>query len=161
MFFFQINPTSLYLKEAYGSALEFPDSSGNFDLEHHADSTAFIVSHHSSPPVSVSSTSAAAASSLQPSVAVTPQATSNQRLAVTPRQRVLASVRITQAELGPDGKPSNVNVRGSTVYINLYKEEQACIPYLTRRAREEIGDVTLILVNNSGNEFVDQDGTRG
>ena len=48
-----------------------------------------------------------------------------------------------------------------TAHVNIYTEEQACVPYIIERVKEEMTDENLVLTNGSGLVLYDQEGTRG
>ena len=77
-------------------------------------------------------------------------------------QRVLATVRVTSADtMLYTGKPSNIHRYNLTVHVNIYREEDATIPYILEKVMESMDEENLVLVGPNGLILYDQEGTRG
>jgi len=143
----------LYLKEAYGDCVEFSDNDGKFDLNEYQDQHNFDVmgtrlNNFRTPPLPTSQiASSSSVSSSQ----------SSRRSSVPP----LAKVKVTRADIGPNGKPSNIHLHNLHVHINIYSEADACIAYIQEKVRDEMIDPSLTLVGTSGLTYHDNDGTKG
>ena len=91
-----MNHETLYLKEAFGPSIEFPNEAGVFQLDAFPDLTAFIVL--SEEPCVV-----------QAKFASTPNtSTITTRASRNLSRRVFACVKIIRADLDNSGKPSNL-----------------------------------------------------
>lgn len=73
----------------------------------------------------------------------------------------LAKVKVIRADIGSNGKPSNIRLHNLLVQINIYSETDACISYVQEKVREEMVDPSLTLVGTSGLKYHDNDGTKG
>ena len=73
----------------------------------------------------------------------------------------LATLKVIRANLGSNGKPTNMDYHNLTVHINLYVEEEACITNIQLKVREEMADNKLVIVGANGLVIFDQEGTRG
>ena len=77
-------------------------------------------------------------------------------------RRVLATVRVIRADIMLDtGKPSNIHRYNLTVHVNIYREEDATIPYILEKVMESMDEENLVLVGPNGLILYDQEGTRG
>ena len=59
------------------------------------------------------------------------------------------------------GKPSNIHCCNLTVHVNIYREEDATIPYILEKVMESTDEENLALVRPNGLILYDQEGTRG
>lgn len=102
---------------------------------------------------------------INPILPLTPTIQSSQPQTSQPhpnhRQQSLATVKIVRAELGINGKPTNMHVYNKILHINIWKEEDACVFFIQSKVREELRNDNLVLVGSSGLALTDQDGTRG
>ena len=65
--------------------------------------------------------------------------------------RVLATVCIIRADILLDtGKPSNINCYNLTVHVNIYREEDATIPYILEKVMQSMDEEDLVLVGPNG-----------
>ena len=145
------------MKEAFGPALEFANNSGEFQFESYPANTIFNLA-----------TGNEASQSVAPSSVSTPQSSqstsrSNSNTPILRNQRrVLASVRVVRADIDSStGRPQNMQLHNHTVHISIYSEEQACVPYIESRIREEMLVDDLVIVGPNGLTIYDQEGTRG
>ena len=76
-------------------------------------------------------------------------------------RRALTVVKVVKADVGNNGKPTNMHAHNMSVYINIYNEEQATVSHILQKIREEMGNDDLILVGPNGLIYHDQEGTRG
>ena len=138
----------MYLQN--GNSLEFPDQDGNFlSLENeYGDGTYFKVISSNPSPEPVQATSS------QPN-RNEPQTSFQQR------RKSLCAIKIVRADVGSNGKPSNVLSHNHTVHLNIYSEDEANVATITNKIHEEMNDDSLVLVNSNCLEFLDQEGTRG
>ena len=58
------------------------------------------------------------------------------------------------------GKPSNIHCCNLTVHVNIYREEDATIPYILEKVMESMDEENLVLVGPNGLILYDQEGTR-
>ncbi|XP_066926820.1 uncharacterized protein [Clytia hemisphaerica] len=163
---FQITDTTgIFLK--HGSNAEFTNDHANFDLGDYADKTIFNVCISGVPQASQSQPQPSSSTDVTSS---TPATNSAQQS--TPRQppsslqriarKPLATVKVVRADVGENGKPTNVHFHNLSVHVNLYSEEQANIPFILGKVNEEINDdYDLVLVGANGLSYYDQEGTRG
>ena len=153
-----MNHETLYLKEAFGPSIEFPNEAGVFQLDAFPDLTAFMVLSEEPLVVqaNVTSTSNASAIASIPNASkITTRASRNLS------RRALACVKIVRADLDNKGKASNLRLHNHTVHVNIYSEEQACVTNLLHKIRKEMVEEDLVVVESSGLVIYDQDGTRG
>ena len=57
---------------------------------------------------------------------------------------LIAALKIVRADLGSNGKPTNMNYHNLTAHINLYIEEEACVLNIQLKVREEMTDNKLV-----------------
>ena len=57
---------------------------------------------------------------------------------------LIAALKVVWADLGSNGKPTNVNYHNLTAHINLYMEEEACVLNMQLKVREEMTDNKLV-----------------
>ena len=77
-------------------------------------------------------------------------------------RHVLVTVRVIRADIMLDtGKPSNIHRYNLTVHVNIYREEDATIPYILEKVMESMDEENLVLVGPNGLILYDQEGTRG
>ena len=133
---------------------EFPNEAGTFSLEDYADRSVFHVSGNEDrtlAPISVPAIEA-------PPMATPPVSQASSRSF----RRVLATVRVIRADIMLDtGKPSNIHHYNLTVHANIYREEDATIPYILEKVMESMDEENLVLVGPNGLILYDQEGTRG
>ena len=133
---------------------EFPNEAGTFSLEDYADRSVFHVSGNEDrtlAPISVPAIET-------PPMATPPVSQASSRSS----QRVLATVRVTSADtMLYTGKPSNIHRYNLTVHVNIYREEDATIPYILEKVMESMDEENLVLVGPNGLILYDQEGTRG
>ena len=133
---------------------EFPNEAGTFSLEDYADRSVFHVNGNEDrtlAPISV------------PAIETPPMATPPVSQASSRSfRRVLATVRVIRADIMLDtGKPSNIHRYNLTVHVNIYREEDATIPYILEKVMESMDEENLVLVGPNGLILYDQEGTRG
>ena len=133
---------------------EFPNEAGTFSLEDYADRSVFHVNGNEDrtlAPISV------------PAIETPPMATPPVSQASSRSfRRVLATVRVIRADIMLDtGKPSNIHRYNLTVHANIYREEDATIPYILEKVMESMDEENLVLVGPNGLILYDQEGTRG
>ena len=76
--------------------------------------------------------------------------------------RVLATVRVIRGDILLDtGKSSNIYCYNLTVHVNIYREEDATIPYILEKVMQSMDEENLIPVGPIGVILYDQEGTRG
>ena len=133
---------------------EFPNEAGTFSLEDYADRSVFHVSGNEGrtlAPISVPAIET-------PPMATPPVSQASSRSS----RRVLATVRVIRADIMLDtGKPSNIHRYNLTVHVNIYREEDATIPYILEKVMESMDEENLVLVGPNGLILYDQEGTRG
>ena len=133
---------------------EFPNEAGTFSLEDYADRSVFHVSGNEDgtlAPISVPAIET-------PPMATPPVSQASSRSS----RRVLATVRVIRADIMLDtGKPSNIHSYNLTVHVNIYREEDATIPYILEKVMESIDEKNLVLVGPNGLILYDKEGTRG
>ena len=133
---------------------EFPNEAGTFSLEDYADRSVFHVSSNEDPTLAPTSVPAIET----PPMATPPVSQASSRSS----RRVLATVRVIRADIMLDtGKPSNIHRYNLTVHVNIYREEDATIPYILEKVMESIDKENLVLVGPNGLILYDQEGTRG
>ena len=77
-------------------------------------------------------------------------------------RRVLATMRAICADIMLDtGKPSNIHHYKLTVHVNIYREEDATIPYILEKVKQTMDEENLVLVGPNGLILYGQEGTRG
>jgi len=141
----------VYIQEAYGDRVEFPLDDGKFELNDYGDAHSFVVNG--------SLVSQGAGDSIwRTPVAASSSATSS---AVQTRKTPLATLKIIRADIGSNGKPTNLNFHNLTAHINLYNEEDANVSFINKKTCTEMGDDSLVLTGANGLLILDQDGTRG
>ena len=133
---------------------EFPNEAGTFSLEDYSDRSVFHVSRNEDQtlaPISVIS-----------AIETTPMATPPASQASSrSSQFALATVRVIRADIMLDtGKPSNIHRYNLTVHVNIYREEDATIPYILEKVMESMDEENLVLVGPNGLIPYDQEGTR-
>ena len=138
--------------------MEFPGRNGEFELAEYPDRSVFnvIVTGDQTSNASISPPNDFRTPSTPNTSASTTTSSST-----TPRRRILAVVKVIRADIGMDGKPTNFHGHNLSVHVNIYNDDQACIPYIEGKIREEMEDEDLVLVGPSGLIIYDQDGTRG
>ena len=119
-----MNHETLYLKEAFGPSIEFPNEAGVFQLDAFPDLTAFIVLSEEPRVVQANFASTPNASAI---TSITNKSTITTRASRNLSRRALACVTIVRADLDNNGKPSNLRLHNHTVHVNIYSEEEACI----------------------------------
>ena len=133
---------------------EFPNEAGTFSLEDYADRSVFHVNGNEDrtlAPISVPAIET-------PPMATPPVSQASSRSS----RRVLATVRVIRADIMLDtGKPSNIHRYNLTVHVNIYREEDATIPYILEKVMESMDEENLVLVGPNGLILYDQEGTRG
>ena len=138
----------------YNGQAEFPNEAGTFSLEDYADRSVFHVSGNEDrtlAPISVPAIET-------PPMATPPVSQASSRSS----RRVLATVRVIRADIMLDtGKPSNIHRYNLTVHVNIYREEDATIPYILEKVMESIDKENLVLVGPNGLVLYDQEGIRG
>ena len=117
---------------------EFPNEAGTFLLEDYADRSVFHVSGNEDrtlAPISV------------PAIETPPMATpAVSQASSTSSRRVLATVRVISADIMLDtGKPSNIHRYNSTVHVNIYREEDATIPYILEKVMESMESIYIYI----------------
>ena len=133
---------------------EFPNEAGTFSLEDYADRSVFHVSSNEDPTLAPTSVPAIET----PPMATPPVSQASSRSS----QRVLATVRVISADIMLyTGKPSNIHRYNLTVHVNIYREEDATIPYILEKVMESMDEENLVLVGPNGLILYDQEGTRG
>ena len=71
-------------------------------------------------------------------------------------------MRVIRADIMLDtGKPSNIHRYDLTVHVNIYRKEDATVPYILEKVTKSIGKENLVLVSPNGLILYDQEGTRG
>ena len=74
---------------------------------------------------------------------------------------VLATVHVIRGDILLDtGKPSNIYCYNLTVHVNIYREEDATIPYILEKVMQSMDEENLIPVGPIGEILYDQEGTR-
>ena len=112
-----MNHETLYLKEAFGPSIEFPNEAGVFQLDAFPDLTAFIVLSEEPRVVQANFASTPNASA----IARTPNtSTITTTASRSLSRRALASVKIVLADLDNNRKPSNLRSHNHTVHVNIY-----------------------------------------
>ena len=133
---------------------EFPNEAGTYLLEDYADRSVFHVigsEDRTMAPISVPAIET-------PPMATPPVSQASSRSS----RRVLATVRVIRADIMLDtGKPSNIHRYNLTVHVNIYREEDATIPYILEKVMESMDEENLVLVGPNGLILYDQEGTRG
>ena len=133
---------------------EFPNEAGTFSLEDYADRSVFHVSSNEDPTLAPTSVPVIET----PPMATPPVSQASSRSS----RRVLATVRVIRADIMLDtGKPSNIHRYNLTVHVNIYREEDATIPYILEKVMESMDEENLVLVGPNGLILYDQEGTRG
>ena len=115
-----MNHETLYLKEALGVSIEFPNEAGAFQLDAFPDLTAFIILSEEPRVVQAnfaSTPDASAITSTPNTRTVTTRASRNLS------RRALACVKIVRADLDNNGNPSNLG-------LHNHIEGKACVTYL-------------------------------
>ena len=129
-----MNHGRLYLKETFGSLIEFLNEDGIFHLDAFPDLTSFIILSEEPRVVQANFARTPNASA----IASTPNtSTITTRASRNLSRRALACVNIVQTDLDNNGKPSNSRLHNHTVHGNTCSEEQACVTYLLHKIREE------------------------
>ena len=133
--------------------VEFPNEAGIFSQEDYADRSVFYVSGNEDrtlAPISVPAIET-------PPMATPPVSQASSRSS----RRVLATVRVIRADIMLDtGKPSNIHRYNLTVHVNIYREEDATIPYILEKVMESMDEENLVLVGPNGLILYDQEGTK-
>ena len=115
---------------------KFPNEAGTFSLEDYADRSVFHVSGNEDrtlAPISVPAIET-------PPMATPPVSQASSRSS----RRVLATVRVIRADIMLDtGKPSNIHRYNLTVHVNIYREEDATIPYILEKVMESMAKKIL------------------
>lgn len=138
---------------------EFPDAIGEFLLDEYPDRATLNINEDSP---SVSTSSQQTASSTPTPTSSTQQPTNfSQTTSSRFSKRVLTTVKVIRADLGGDGKPTNIHAHNLTVHVNIYKEEDARVPYILQKVQSSMDDDILVLVGPNGLIYYDQEGTRG
>ena len=133
---------------------ELPNEAGIFSLEDYADRSVFHVSGTEDRTLARISVPAIET----PPMATPPVSQASSRSS----RRVLATVRVIRADIMLDtGKPSNIHRYNLTVHVNIYREEDATIPYILEKVMESIDEKNLVLVGPNGLILYDKEGTRG
>jgi len=135
--------------------VEFADNDGKFVLNEYGDQHNFEVMGSLAPTGFNFRTPTPSSSSQMPSSSSTQQ--SSRRSVTAP----LATVKVVRADIGDNGKPSNLLLHNLHVHINIYHDVDACISYVQEKVRDEMNNNTLCLVGTSGFLYQDNDGTRG
>ena len=77
-------------------------------------------------------------------------------------RRVLATMHVICADIMLDpGKPSNIHHYKLMVHVNIYREEDATIPYILEKVKQTMDEENLVLVAPNGLILSGQEGTRG
>jgi hypothetical protein len=79
----------------------------------------------------------------------------------TSRSKAKATVKVVFAELSPTGKPVVNPSKPKQTFIPIYSEEDANARYILSNTETSFKEVNLMLVSNSGFEYIDEPGTRG
>ena len=133
---------------------EFSNEAGTFLLEDCADCSIFHVSGNEDQTLASISVPAIET----PPIATPPVSQASLRSS----QRVLATVRVICTDIMLDtGKPSNIHRYNLTVHFNIFREEDATIPYILQKVMESMDEENLVLVGPNGLILYDQEGTRG
>ena len=153
-----MNHETLYLKEAFGPSIEFPNNAGVFQLDAFPDLTAFMVLLEEPSVVQANVTTTSNASTVASIPNVSKITT---RASINLSRRASACVKIIRAHLGNSGKPLNLRLHNHTVHVNIYSEERACVTYLLYKIRDEMVEEDFLLVGASELIIYEQDGSRG
>ena len=131
---------------------EFPNEAGTFSLEDYSDRSVFHVGGNENrtlAPVSVPAIET-------PTIVTPPVSQASSRSS----RRVLATVRVIRADIMLDtGKPSNIHSYNLTVHVNIYREEDATIPYILEKVMESMDNENLVLVGPNGLIIYNQEET--
>ena len=131
---------------------EFPNEAGTFSPEDYADRSVFHVSGNEDRPLAPISAPAIET----PPMATPPVSQASSRSS----RRVLATVRVIRADIMLDtGKPSNIHRYNLTVHVNIYREEDATIPYILEKVMESMDNENLVLVGPNGLIIYNQEET--
>ena len=133
---------------------KFPNEAGTFSQEDYVDCSVFHVSSNEDPTLALTSV---------PVIETPPMATPPVRQASSrSSQRVLATVRVIRADITLyTRKPSNINRYNLTVHVNIYREEDATIPYILEKVMESMDEENLVLLGPNELILYDQEETRG
>lgn len=149
---------NVYLSEEYNENVEFP--SGNmFELERFADATTFVV-------IDAGMTTPQPFTPPIPSIPSTPdQGIQNQEQGFSQtssrRSPPLAVVKVVRADICDNGKPGNIQDYNQSIVINIFRDEDACVPFVERKLQEQLKDRSLVLASSNGLQILEQAGTTG
>ena len=148
----QTDPASIYLKERFGYALEFPNADNAFELRTYEHNHDFMMlrNYNGGEPLNQSSPLP-----WTPPPLPTPETSSQSRLSP------LATVKVAKPDLGFSGKPYNQYFHNTSVHVVTNSETEANARFILRKVREQMCDNSLVLVGVNGLTSKDQGGTTG
>ena len=165
----QIIPSTVYVKEEFGSCTEFPNECGKFNFAGFHDGTSFEVmgdennscSHGSL--FSTSSTTLASRPWAQNAAAVATTNTSSISGGSSKgNTKPKATVKVVfAADIGPNGKPVVDISQLKQTFVPIHKEEDANIKYILSVVETNFNDSNLELVGSNGFRYNDEPGIRG
>ncbi|KAK3734411.1 hypothetical protein QZH41_010064 [Actinostola sp. cb2023] len=163
--FFNFAVNSVYIKEEFGTRVEFPNSNGKFNLAPFSDGTSFEVYGDGtfSDDVQVANQTAGTSSTFASisTLAKRPLGSTNTSAVIKQQGKSKATVKVILAELDSHGKivPNTKNAKQT--FVPLYTDEQANVTYITAFVNSSMGESDLKLVGNNGISYSDEPGTRG
>ena len=126
-FSLQVHPASVYLKERFADALEFPNADNAFELHTYEYNHDFTVlgNDNGSGPLNQSSLLL-----WTPPPSSTPGTSSQSRISP------LATVKVVRADLDFNEKPYNQHFQNTKVHVVINSETEANVPFILRKVRE-------------------------
>ena len=165
----QMIPSTVCIKEEFGSRTEFPNESGKFNFAGFHDGTSFEVmgdenSSHSRGSLFSSSSTTTLASRpwAQNAAAVaTTSSSSFTSCSFKGNTKPKATVKVVFAGIGPNGKPVVDISQPKQTFVPIQKEGDANVKYILSIVETNFNDSNLELVGNNGFRYNDEPGTRG
>ena len=140
MQYFQFNTHNVYLQEAYGDRVEFPDKDNKFDIENYVEGHNFTVNGSRIPTSNVGQWKT-------PNTHFTPSPFSSTPMSSrVPRGVPLATLKVVRANLGSNAKSTNMNYCSLTAHMNTHIEKKACITNIQLQVWEEMTHNKLVIL---------------
>ena len=160
------------IKEEFGTHLEFPNENGKFNFVGVEGGTSFKVTGDKNTPagcrapsISQSGTPSTSAFGSFSTIASIPWAVNSSQVNVTASSsnssKPKATVKVLFADMSPNGKPVVNPISPLPTFVPIFKENDSNVPHLLSNVEANLKENNLMLVSNSGHEYIDEIGTRG
>ena len=159
---FQLNPSSVYIKECLGMRTEFPHG-GRFCFEGFNNEDSFLVLGKLCTNNAISTPNQDIIIPPPGSIPNIPSISANgfPSQQFSQRRRILFTVKVGRADIDlQTGKPVNALKYNRVVTVHIYNQDEACVPHVVQYVQRR-SDIDVALVRSCGLRYQDEEGTHG